>query len=485
MESANTISQGNISWAEFETEMSASINYWLSTTRPDGRPHSMPIWGIWLEQHFVFFTEPQTQKVKNLAVEPFAVVHLESGDNVVIVEGSVQQVVENDWLAKVEQAFSDKYKEPSGEGIKISHYLPQPVIYRVRPVQVRAWRTNANEQSHWKFDNRATQRTIVSPEIAVPEVAPVTPPQPPTDPAHPGSNVYPYQSVYEDTWEVWHEELFAVWPTRVHLFMPNVPALQLPANGFPVLAVSPGKSLGSVAYYRNFLEHVARKGYIVLFVITEAGPLDCEHDRQAKEFLEAINDAINNHLDQSQVSTNQIGWWGHSIGTKVQAIAARITDYPNYRQPTFITAAAFTNAKAFCNADAINGANGIPADITYTILAGADDTIAKPQESQNLYKAIQQVKFKQLIQVNSYKPDKLVANHAAPMTAGSIPLTGLTATTDALDWYGYWKWIVGALQYHFNDGPDNWAYGDKRTDGGTDSVGHQVLHTILQESWGS
>ena len=30
--------------------MSKAHNYWVSTTRPDGRPHVMPVWGVWIEE---------------------------------------------------------------------------------------------------------------------------------------------------------------------------------------------------------------------------------------------------------------------------------------------------------------------------------------------------------------------------------------------------------------------------------------------------
>ncbi|MEI6136703.1 MAG: pyridoxamine 5'-phosphate oxidase family protein [Chloroflexota bacterium] len=26
-----------------------AMNYWIATTRPDGRPHAAPVWGVWLD----------------------------------------------------------------------------------------------------------------------------------------------------------------------------------------------------------------------------------------------------------------------------------------------------------------------------------------------------------------------------------------------------------------------------------------------------
>ena len=44
--------------------------YWLSTVRPDGRPHVTPLLGIWLDGALYFCTGPDERKAKNLARNP-------------------------------------------------------------------------------------------------------------------------------------------------------------------------------------------------------------------------------------------------------------------------------------------------------------------------------------------------------------------------------------------------------------------------------
>ena len=73
-----------ISWEAVEEKLRKARNYWVSSTRPDGRPHAMPVWGLWLAGAFFFSTDPQSRKGRNLAVNPNVVVHLESGDDVTI-----------------------------------------------------------------------------------------------------------------------------------------------------------------------------------------------------------------------------------------------------------------------------------------------------------------------------------------------------------------------------------------------------------------
>jgi pyridoxine/pyridoxamine 5'-phosphate oxidase len=67
--------------------MQAAHGYWLATTRPDGSPHAMPLWGVWQDGAFVFDTHPLSQKAKNLEHDARAVVHVESTEEVVILEG--------------------------------------------------------------------------------------------------------------------------------------------------------------------------------------------------------------------------------------------------------------------------------------------------------------------------------------------------------------------------------------------------------------
>ncbi len=69
--------------------------YWLATVRPDGRPHVVPILGLWLDDAFYFVTGETTRKGKNLAGDPRCVIAasstaLPSLD--VVLEGEARKV---------------------------------------------------------------------------------------------------------------------------------------------------------------------------------------------------------------------------------------------------------------------------------------------------------------------------------------------------------------------------------------------------------
>ena len=46
---------------------------WISTVRPDGRPHVIPLPAVWLEDHLYFATGAGEQKAHNLAANPHVV----------------------------------------------------------------------------------------------------------------------------------------------------------------------------------------------------------------------------------------------------------------------------------------------------------------------------------------------------------------------------------------------------------------------------
>lgn len=76
-----------VGWEDVEARLRESRFYWLASTRPDGRPHVVPRWGVWLEGSFWYDGSPETVHVRNLEKNTNAVLHLESGNEVTIVEG--------------------------------------------------------------------------------------------------------------------------------------------------------------------------------------------------------------------------------------------------------------------------------------------------------------------------------------------------------------------------------------------------------------
>jgi nitroimidazol reductase NimA-like FMN-containing flavoprotein (pyridoxamine 5'-phosphate oxidase superfamily) len=122
-----------LAWDVVEERLRYARNYWLATVRPDGRPHVTPVWGVWVEHALWVNGFPTSQWARNLMANPAVAVHLESADAVVIVEGTVEDIVTDEEVGgRVMAAWDAKYgrlhPEPATDG-----------ILRLKPRSVRAW----------------------------------------------------------------------------------------------------------------------------------------------------------------------------------------------------------------------------------------------------------------------------------------------------------------------------------------------------------
>lgn len=89
-----TDAEGLLPWDWAERRLLASHVYWLATTRPDGRPHLMPIWGLWLDRVFYFSTGRQSRKARNLERNAHCVVATEQALEAVVVEGTANEIMD-------------------------------------------------------------------------------------------------------------------------------------------------------------------------------------------------------------------------------------------------------------------------------------------------------------------------------------------------------------------------------------------------------
>jgi PPOX class probable F420-dependent enzyme len=84
-------------------------NIWIATTRPDGRPHLVPIWFVWHDEKVWICTPRASQKVKNLAKNAQISLALEDGLNPVIFEGTAALRLDPPWPDQLAPVFEKKY----------------------------------------------------------------------------------------------------------------------------------------------------------------------------------------------------------------------------------------------------------------------------------------------------------------------------------------------------------------------------------------
>lgn len=131
-------------WSEAERWLADSRNYWICTTRRDGRPHASPVWGLWREGAVVFSCSRASVKARNLARDPRVVVHTESGDDVVILEGAVEEIGLDDAIAaEYEAKYGWRVRPDEGS-----------VWLRLAPASAQTWRESDYPRSaaRWVFE---------------------------------------------------------------------------------------------------------------------------------------------------------------------------------------------------------------------------------------------------------------------------------------------------------------------------------------------
>ncbi|MFJ8659303.1 pyridoxamine 5'-phosphate oxidase family protein [Streptomyces sp. NPDC093795] len=101
------------SWPDAAARLAAAEVFWLTTVRPDGRPHVTPLIAVWSEGALHFCTGPDERKARNLADNPSVVLTtgtptLGEGFDLV-VEGEAVRVTDEGRLAGLAEAYVEKY----------------------------------------------------------------------------------------------------------------------------------------------------------------------------------------------------------------------------------------------------------------------------------------------------------------------------------------------------------------------------------------
>ena len=97
--------------AHTDQRLHAEPMIWLSTVRPDGRPHLVPVWFLWDGATILIFSKPSAQKVRNLRHSPQVMLALDTadeGEDVVLLEGRAE-LLGDDAPRSTLPEYADKY----------------------------------------------------------------------------------------------------------------------------------------------------------------------------------------------------------------------------------------------------------------------------------------------------------------------------------------------------------------------------------------
>jgi nitroimidazol reductase NimA-like FMN-containing flavoprotein (pyridoxamine 5'-phosphate oxidase superfamily) len=144
---------GLLAWKRVERQIASATHYWLCSMRPNGRPHSIPKWAVWVDGRLYFDGSPETRHAKNIAQNPFVSVHLESGEKAVIMDGTAREMKPSQDLAvAVARSYSKKYAALG--------YSPKPDtwdaggLFEIVPRTVIAWSSFAVDPTKFVFPDQ-------------------------------------------------------------------------------------------------------------------------------------------------------------------------------------------------------------------------------------------------------------------------------------------------------------------------------------------
>ena len=143
---------GLLEWSWAAERLTAARNYWVATVWPTGRPHLMPVWGMWDDSTLWFSSAAGSRKTKNLRADPHCVISTESASDPVIIEGTARVVTEPAALQRVIDLMNAKYRTH----IEVGFLDPSVnATFGVRPLRVFGMRDAdfTGSPTRWIFED--------------------------------------------------------------------------------------------------------------------------------------------------------------------------------------------------------------------------------------------------------------------------------------------------------------------------------------------
>ena len=114
---------------------------WLTTVAADGRPQTSVISFLWEGDSIIFYSRPDTPKLRNIARSPLISFHLQSdayGDRVLSIEGTAEvdrSVPRSDVYARYRAKYLDPLCHWGMDETQTAQEFSVPI--RIRPTRIR------------------------------------------------------------------------------------------------------------------------------------------------------------------------------------------------------------------------------------------------------------------------------------------------------------------------------------------------------------
>ena len=257
------------------------------------------------------------------------------------------------------------------------------------------------------------------------------PPQPPAQPATgPGGADYKHRQVVQST--------FGSGASQYWVFEPGDPSPETA----PLIVFNHGWMGIDPRFYQAWIDHLAKRGNIVVFPQYQRGPLTLPQ-LFTPFAVAATKDAIR-RLQQGGHVRPDLGKFaivGHSAGGAITAnMAARAAadglPTPKAIMPVEPGTGAETGREWTVP---LEDFSKIPRGCLMLVVVGADDKLARDVSAKQIFRGASQIpaEDKDFVIVNTDRHGQpaLIADHFAPCGA----VEGTRSQVDALDYYAFWK----------------------------------------------
>lgn len=156
-EAGNTVP---FDWSAAVERFEAGGWFWLSTVRPDGRPHVMPCFAAWSGASFFVASKGTTRKSRNLDANPACVLTKDAGDVHLVIEGTARRVTDADTLRLASDAMMRIYEwptTPAGDELDAEYGAPTSGgppyrVYEIAPSRAFALPASGTfAPTRWRF----------------------------------------------------------------------------------------------------------------------------------------------------------------------------------------------------------------------------------------------------------------------------------------------------------------------------------------------
>ena len=145
-------------WSQVQKLLAEARVYWLSTVRPEGRPHVTPLLSVWVDGALHICTGPEERKAQNLLLNPRCI--LTTGCNAldegidIVVEGEAVVMTDNTDLRRIADAYLSKYASDGHFDVHDGAFFGQggrALVYQIAPSTVFGFGKGDFSQTRWRF----------------------------------------------------------------------------------------------------------------------------------------------------------------------------------------------------------------------------------------------------------------------------------------------------------------------------------------------